>query len=1112
MQRHGFSRKIFACSIALSCAPAFAALVIEDNLNGASSKFDWQSINGACLTAGDGTGSIPACNKLSYYSGKTLVGGAKETGRLPDDVGSGALRLSNGDFKVGTNGNDQTGAVYSKFSFPSNAGVDITFKTVTYGGNAYSNHKGYKSGADGIVFFLADADKTGAIGSSTTVGAFGGSLGYSCANGKNVNDGLYGAYIGLGIDEFGNFSNAGDNTSSGPGAGQNRVTLRGAGDTNWKWLNQNYPKYYPSNLSNKQDAIKKTCSTGFLHDFSSSSAGVKKDKEKLAYNYNYITHADLSNDKPIYNQQGVSAPRRTLANPITYGLKITQDGLLSLSYSYNGGVETPIITKQSISATNGALPKAFRFGFAAGTGGGSNVHEIMCFKAEQITVSASSAGANTPQSGRVQVGSQLYLASYYPKNWWGQLTGTDVLVDDDTGMLTLSNRANWDANCKLTGGSCSATGSDVRAQAPADRKLFTWNGEGKALSWSNLSNTQKAALDADAAAKKATSSAVLEFLQGTRSQEVTTAGTGRFRMRDSVLGDIINSSPVWVGKPQAPYTKPFKDALFPTAIAAEGATYAAYVKAKAERTHVVYIGANDGFVHGFRAGKFAANGAFDSSNNDGQEMLAYMPAQVLETINPADNDNLRFASTTYAHNAMVDATPATGDLYYADAWHTWLVGGLGAGGNKTGVIADDTAIGTGAIYALDVTNPENFQTSNAASIVLGEWNSNNLVCVNDTPSEKCADHLGSTYGTPLIRRLHNGHWAVLFGNGLNSKSGKAGIFVMVVNKDSGARSFRYINAGEPTKNSSGTITFRNGITQLASADLDLDHTTDYIYAGDMLGNLWRFDLTSDNPNSWAARATPLFKTEGRPITTAPTVTSSISGEDYRVILSFGTGKVYPQTLNASSYIVPGSQYLLGIWDYDLVDWNGKSGVKYKTLSASKTVGYSDLQAQTITEVEKADAAVGYSKVRSVSQNKVCWQGALVCTSNNNKYGWKIELPSTNEQVIYNPTISSGMFVVNTTIPEVTQVLSCTAQSSGGFTMAIMPDTGAAPARSYFKGVTVNSGIVAGLGLSGVGTTSNLSSGKQDFIVTNTNDGRAKIVNVDKTLNINTKRLTWIQRR
>ncbi|MFC7207461.1 pilus assembly protein [Comamonas endophytica] len=737
------------------------------------------------------------------------------------------------------------------------------------------------------------------------------------------------------------------------------------------------------------------------------------------------------------------------------------------------------------------------------------MHEIMCFKAEQITVSATSAGANTPQSGRVQVGSQLYLASYYPKNWWGQLTANDVLVDDDTGMLTLSNRANWDANCRLTGGSCGATGGNVAVQAPADRKLFTWNGAGKVLSWPNLSAAQKTALDASAS--NASRSDVLDFLQGTRSQEMTTSGTGKFRMRDSVLGDIMNSSPVWVGKPQAPYAKAFADALYPTATAAEGASYAAYVKAKAQRTHVVYVGSNDGFVHGFRAGKFDANGAFDSSQNDGQELMAYMPAQVLETINPSDNDNLRFASTTYAHNAMVDATPATGDLYYGGAWHTWLVGGLGAGGNRTGVIADNTSIATGAIYALDVTSPEDFQGTNAARIVLGEWNSRNLVCATDTPTEKCADHLGSTYGTPLIRRLHNGHWAVLFGNGLNSKSGKAGIFVMIVNKDSGARTLRYLNAGEPTR-TGNDITSRNGITQLASADLDLDHITDYIYAGDMLGNLWRFDLSSNSESNWQARTAPLFRTGGRPITTAPTVTSSLSGSDYRVILSFGTGKVYPQTLNASSYVVPGSQYLLGIWDHDLDSWNARSGVKYKALSAGKTADYADLQAQQITEVAQGNAAVGYSRVRTVSQNRVCWQGATLCPNGNDRYGWKMELPAANEQVIYNPTISGGMLVVNTTIPEVTQVLSCTAQSSAGFTMALLPDTGAAPARSYFKGITADGGIVAGLGLGGVGTTSNLSSSKQDFIVTNTNDGKAKIVNVDKTLSITPKRLTWIQRR
>ncbi|KKB10734.1 hypothetical protein, partial [Devosia chinhatensis] len=109
---------------------ARAQLVISDTLTGASSSYKWQALNGACLTAGNGTGTIPACSGLSYYSGKTLVGGV--TGTLPDAVGSGALRLTNGDTTTGSNGNNQTGAVVSNFTFPTNQGIQVTFTTVTY--------------------------------------------------------------------------------------------------------------------------------------------------------------------------------------------------------------------------------------------------------------------------------------------------------------------------------------------------------------------------------------------------------------------------------------------------------------------------------------------------------------------------------------------------------------------------------------------------------------------------------------------------------------------------------------------------------------------------------------------------------------------------------------------------------------------------------------------------------------------------------------------------------------------------------------------------------------------------------------------------------------------
>ena len=79
-------------------------------------------------------------------------------------------------------------------------------------------------------------------------------------------------------------------------------------------------------------------------------------------------------------------------NVFLYNLQITQNGLLSLSYSINGGAYTNVISAQSISASNGALPPTLRFGFAGSTGGDTNVHEILCFKAAPSAVPMMTAG------------------------------------------------------------------------------------------------------------------------------------------------------------------------------------------------------------------------------------------------------------------------------------------------------------------------------------------------------------------------------------------------------------------------------------------------------------------------------------------------------------------------------------------------------------------------------------------------------------------------------------------------------------------------------------------------------------------------------------------------
>ncbi len=1089
-----------------------AQLVISDTLTGASSSYDWKALNGACLTAGNNTGTIPACSGLSYYSGKTLVGGA--TGTLPDAVGSGALRLTNGDTSSsGSNGTYQSGAVVSNFTFPSSQGLQVTFTTVTYGGNNYNN-----TGADGISFFLADGSK------SATVGALGGSLGYSCSNVNSTYDGVQGGYIGLGIDEFGNFANSSDNTSSGAGFKASRISLRGSGNTNWANLNSTYSSYYPSSLSASQQAtaVKKTCSTGYLYDFSRGTSNPTK-QSALTYNYNYITGDDLS--FTLANQEAVSKPLRGSAVPITYGLTITQDGLLSLSYSVNGGTAQPVITNQSITSSNGPLPSTFRFGFSAGTGGGSNVHEITCFKAAPVEQSSSSAGANVQQSARVEAGTQLYLAYYHPTNWWGELTAQSLVVDSTTGAVSIASTANWDASCTLTGGSCQAMGSSatVTATSPSARQILTWNGStGIPFEWNSLTSTQQSSLTTG---DSSVTTNRLLYLRGDRTKEASSSGP--YRTRTGVLGDIINSSPTWVGKPSSPYNGPWVDSLNSSASPAEPTgSYATFKTTYATRQNVVYVGANDGMVHGFRAGAYDTSGNFVSNTttpNDGVETLAYVPGAVLSMIH-STTGKVDFSSPSYSHNLYVDATPGTGDLYYNGAWHTWLVGGLGGGGNASGTIADSTTSTGGTLYALDITDPTQFSESNAGSLVIGEWSSSGLTCANVT---NCGIYLGDTYGTPVIRRLHNGMWAVLFGNGYNSQNGTAGLFVMLVNPSTGAKTFYYFDTGYgPSKDPTGN-SGKNGIAYVTPADLDGDHITDYVYAGDLFGNVWRFDLTAATPSSWAAASAPLFSTTaGQPISSKVVVASvpDTAGGNPRVVVAFGTGQNLPATLTSATKYASSSQALYGVWDWNMSAWNAKAAAtsQYTSLTAPQTVTVSSLQTQTITSQSTASGST--ASYRTVSTNKVCWQGSSVCSTGNNKYGWTLVLPSTTsgsttnyEQVIYNPTLAYGMFVVNTTIPAVTQILSCTTTQASGYTMAVAIGTGGAGTSSFFGDSngnfsTYNGGIVSGVGLSGTGTPSFVTTDSGVTMVQQTSDGKGSATAVNPGASATGSRVNWVKLR
>ncbi len=1068
---------------ALGFAGVVSATTYTDNFSGAQASLNWKALDYACLTAGSGSGSIPKCASPN------------------DQAGNGALRLTPAQ-------NNQTGALLSNFTFPISQGLQVTFTTYTYGGDSGG---AAQDGADGITFFMTDGGQP----VPNTAGALGGSLGYSCSNLNGKYEGLANAYLGLGIDEYGNFLNSGDNTNTGvvntnysndTSLGSNswynggqqyqpmRIGLRGAGNLTWAYLKSLNPDYYSG--SPNKSKLTQACRSGTYRN---------ADDEYVSLppftNYAVIPggYRVLPNSQKIAKE---NATTRIQAYPITYKITISPTGLLNFAYSYNDGAFQPVLANRLITQDNGSLPSSFRFGFSSGTGGSNNVHEITCFQAAPLQ-SNSSAATNTIQSGEVRIGTQIYLATYTPDNWWGSVQSLPLVTTN--GTLSISATANWDASCVLTGGACPNMGTDaqgnalktITAQTPASRQLLTWNptsSQGIGLAWTNLTTSQRSVLNGtDNLGQDRVS-----WLRGVRSvEQLQTPTPGNLRARNKVLGDVIDSSPTFVGAPvSGTLPDSFADALYSSITVPEMASgaqaYSDFVTSNVARTNVVYVGANDGFIHGFESGAYTSSGSYDSTLNDGKEVLGFLPAGLL-----TGSKLTNLTSPVYTHDFYVDATPAVGDLFYGNAWHTWLVGGVGSSGSE--------------IFALDITNPANFSQANAASLVRGDW----------LGGSGGLSNLGNTVGTPIIARMHSGQWAIVFGNGLNSGK-SAGVYIGLVDSTTGAVTFQFLD----TKVGSGTIA--NGITYVSSADLDGDHIADYFYAGDLRGNVWRFDVTSKNSSQWSVskfgatgtNVNPLFIAKDgantlQPITTAPVIASVRTGTTNRLMVFFGTGKKTPFTATQGDQYATGTQTFYGIWDYDMDTWNGNSPIKYASLSTTQTIARSTLLSQTLVSQTTGGGTGQVLGYRTLSTaKKVCWQGSTDCSTGNNQYGWYFDLPDTKEQIIYNPTIVEGAVVVNTAIPPSVSAIQCNPGLQTGWTMAFDPASGGGVKNGFFPGSNGGFGadssgaVTSGIRLDAVGTVTTVKYGGDTYIVTQTVQGAAALSKVNPPNNQNPSRVSW----
>lgn len=440
-----------------------------------------------------------------------------------------------------------------------------------------------------------------------------------------------------------------------------------------------------------------------------------------------------------------------------------------------------------------------------------------------------SSAALAANSTSIQTGTMIYQARFDSQDWHGEFLAFAV-----QGNGTIGSQL-WDAGKLMP--------------LAASRKIFSHNGTNGIdfTSCANLSAEQKLALDTDGASVKDNRCTDrLAWLRGEASKEVRNGGNLRNRPV-TVLGDIINSDPAFTYDEDLGYGGS-------TVTMTGASSYKAFVAAKKIRPPMVYVGGNDGMLHGFRADIGHAN--------SGREIMAYIPAGVYGKLS-------KLTAPNYSHQYLVDGPPSVGDAYFGGSWKTVLVAGLGAGGKS--------------VYALNVSSPDAF----AASHVMWEFTD--------------AD-LGYTYSQPQIARLNNGDWAAIFGNGYGSTSGKA--FLYVVNIADGTL-LKKIPAGTATG---------NGLSTPVLYDKDNDKIIDAVYAGDLKGNLWEFDMAGTTAGSWIAAnsGSPLFAAKdsdgnAQPITSQPKVGPHSNGG---VMVYFGTGSYIGTTDPSSSSV----QSFYAIWD------------------------------------------------------------------------------------------------------------------------------------------------------------------------------------------------------
>ncbi len=584
-----------------------------------------------------------------------------------------------------------------------------------------------------------------------------------------------------------------------------------------------------------------------------------------------------------------------------------------------------------------------------------------------------SAASVSMSSFQLESGSLIFSSEFTPGDWDGDLLAYKITFNSDG---TFGFAEEWSAASKLN----NLTNYN-------NRNIYTYkenasgNGSGVLFDWASIEKASSGDPDLQALLNHGDSAAVgenrLKYLRG--------ENISGFRQRTSLLGDIVNASPVYVSAPASPYP----DAA---PYGAEGNRYSKFWNDNKTRTPVIYVGANDGMLHGFRAQETTVG-----AGDDGEELMAYVPATVFPNLYKLTDPN-------YVHRYFVDQTPTIADAYYNSAWHTVLIGGLGAGGK--------------GLFALDITDPDNF----GADDVLWEFNSADEAIDVTNPND--FSDFGDSLSKPVVALTNEG-WVVIVGNGYNSDSGIAKLYIIKLNPDldnGWTLDTDYFEISTEV----GDTTNKNGLSSPTPVDTDGDGYTDRVYAGDLQGNLWAFDLSGNNSN-WdvayddGTNPVPLFHAENangqsQPITVKPSVIrhpaqptiinqSDDSTNTFpNLMIYFGTG----QYLTIDDLNNTETQTFYGVWD------KGDSNLTRNNL-VKKAINSGTDSALSVTARITAQGDVLYG----LSDNTV-------------RFGWLIDLIDADpEKAISGERVVTNAVVINDIVFFTTYIPTSDACSPGG---------------------------------------------------------------------------------